>query len=124
MNDTVKWQDAPVEFQARLVPRFLWSTASIDVFLGGRHILSTGGVMKFSGSQSSTFIHAGSEHRVEVSWGISGIGYSFPYQLRIDGVQVSAGRAHIGNWPVGVMAWLIITGVVVMIVHAVLKARG
>ncbi len=124
MNDAVKWQGATVEVQARLVPCFLWSTASIEVFLGGRPILSTGGQFNFTGSHSVKFSHAGATHTAELSWGTSGLRYSFPYQLRIDGIQVSASRAHIRNWQIGVIAWLIITGVMVMILKSVFKSRG
>ena len=35
-----QWNGSAVEVTAHLVPRFLWSTASIDVFLDGRCILS------------------------------------------------------------------------------------
>ncbi len=32
------WGDKAIEVRARLVPRFLWTTASIDVFLDGNVI--------------------------------------------------------------------------------------
>ena len=34
MSEVIQWQDSPVDVKARLIPRFLWSPASIDVFLG------------------------------------------------------------------------------------------
>jgi hypothetical protein len=103
MSEIVKWQGGTVDVQARLVPRYLWNTASIDVFLDGQPILRTGGQLKLTGSQSATFIYAASAHTAELTWGSSGLSFSFPYQLRIDGALVVASRVHIRNWPVAVV---------------------
>jgi len=94
MSEIIKWQDSPVDVQARLIPRFLWSTASIDVFLGEQCILRTGGQLKFTGSHSSTFIHSGSTHTAELSWGVGFLRW-FPYKLRIDGTPVSDARVYV-----------------------------
>lgn len=102
MNEVIKWQGNTVEVQARLVPRFLWNTASIDVFLEGQRILRTGGQLKFTGSRIATFSHSGSIHTAELNWGFSGFSFSLPYRLQIDGVPVAASRVRIQNWPLGV----------------------
>ena len=91
------WRDKPVRVQARLVPRYLWTTASIDAFLGDRCILRTGGQLKLTGSYSGSFIDGDSEHQVELSWGLSG-GFRFPYQLRIDSILVGDSRVQVENW--------------------------
>ena len=55
----VEWQGSPIRVEARLIPRFLWTTASIDVFVGQQCVLRTGGQMKATGSHSETAIHCG-----------------------------------------------------------------
>jgi hypothetical protein len=115
MSEVIKWQNSAVDVQARLIPRFLWSTASIDVSLDGQRILSTGGQMKFTGSHSTTFTHSGSMHTAELSWGTSGLSFSFPYQLRIDDVHVSASRVRIKNWPIVLIPAILIAGVLLVI---------
>jgi hypothetical protein len=97
----IRWHGGTVEVTARLVPRYLWTTASIDVFLDGRCILRTGGQMKMTGSSSAEFRHDGAVHTVELSWdhvrqrGFPGHG--FPYQLRIDGAKVAAWEVPVHN---------------------------
>ena len=103
MSDIIKWQGSAVDVQARLVPRFCWLTASIDVFLNDLCILRTVGSFKFTGSSSSTFTHSGSTHTAELTWGISGF-RSFPYKLRIDGTSVSDARVYVRNWPAAYVA--------------------
>jgi hypothetical protein len=84
-------------------------TASIDVFLDGRCILRTGGQAKLTGSHSASFSDGGSEHRADLSWGHSR-GFSFPYQLRIDGVAVDDSQVKVENWHmIGIPAFIIAT---------------
>jgi hypothetical protein len=117
MSEIIEWQGNKVNVQARLVPRYLWNTASIDVFLDGQCILQTGGQLKLNGSHSATFTHSGSPHTAELSWSSSGLSFSFPYQLRIDGVPVAASRVNVQNWPIG----LIVTFLVVATVFAIIR---
>ena len=98
MSEIIKWRDSAVYVQARLVPRLLWSTASIDVFLDKQCILETGGQLKVTGSHSATFTHSGSTHTAELSWE-HGLLFSFPYKLRIDGTPISEARVCVQNWP-------------------------
>jgi hypothetical protein len=91
------WQGKVVSVRAHYVPRFVWTTASIDVYLDDRCILRTGGQLKLTGSHSTTFTDGGTEHRMELTWGGSG-GFRFPYQLRIDGVLVADAHVAIENW--------------------------
>ena len=124
MSEVTKWQDRTVDVQARLIPRFLWTTASIDVFLDGQCIFRTGGQMKFTGSYSATFIHSGSTHTAALSWGYGFLRW-FPYKLQIDGVSISEARVHVQNWPLGLVAGIllgillgIVLGVIFCFVHA------
>lgn len=95
--EAIQWHGSIVEVTARLIPRFLWTTASIDVFLDGSCILRTGGQLKITGSSSAEFYHGGSVHHVELSWGQADL-RSFPYQLQIDGAKVAVSRVFVQNW--------------------------
>jgi hypothetical protein len=67
----ISWQGKTVQVRARYVPRFLWTTASIDVFLDARCVFRTGGKLKVTGSHSASFGDGGSEHLMELTWGCS-----------------------------------------------------
>ena len=119
MSELVTWQGSKVDVEARLIPRFLWTTASIDVFLDGECILRTGGQLKATGSQVVSFAHAGSVHAAELSWGM-GVLWSFPYQLRLDGSLVSQSQVRVRNWPLGILLLLIATAALVKLLYFVL----
>jgi hypothetical protein len=124
MNEVIKWQGSTVDVQARLVPRFLWNTASIDVFLDGQPILRTGGRFKFTGSHSSPFTHAGSTHTAELSWGFCGLSFSIPYQLRVDDAPVVASRVQIRNWPVALVVIIMAAAALSVIFHFIQAAQA
>jgi hypothetical protein len=108
MSEVIKWQGKAVRVQARYVPRFLWTTASIDVLLGDQCILRTGGQLKLTGSYSTAFSDGGSEHQIELSWGHSS-NFCFPYQLRIDGVTVDDSHVQVENrYMIGIPAIIIV----------------
>jgi hypothetical protein len=123
MSEIIKWKDSTVDVQARLVPRFLWNTASIDVFLDKQCILRTGGQLKVTGSHSATFTHSGSTHTAELSWGY-GLLFSFPYKLRIDGTPVSESRVRVQNWPLGLFVAFLVAAVVLALFHCVHVSRA
>lgn len=124
MSEVVKWQGRVVDVQARLVPRYLWNTASVDVFLEGQRILRTGGQFKFTGSYSTTFTHAGSTHTAELSWGLCGLSFSFPYRLRIDGASVADSRVRIRNWPVALIIAAVLMAALLAIFHFIHVTRA
>jgi hypothetical protein len=99
----IDWQGNEIQVAARLVPHFLWSTASIDVFVSGSCVLRTGGQPKVTGACSSEFSHNGVVHRAELTWG-RGVLRSFPYRLEIDSVLVSESRVRVENWPLSLLA--------------------
>ena len=108
------WRDKTVRVQAKLVPRFVWTTASIDVFLDDRCIIRTGGKFKITGSHSATFADGGSEHQAVLSWG-QVRRHRFPYQFQIDGVTVEDAHVDVENWRMGyIPAFLIIASLVVI----------
>lgn len=98
----VNWHGGIVSVRSRQVPRFLWTTASIDVYLDEQCILQTGGKLNPTGSCAATFNHGGSTHTAELSWGV-GLWYSFPYELKINGFPVIASRVRAKNWYMGLM---------------------
>jgi len=117
MSEIIKWKDNKIDVQARLVPRFLWSTASIDVFLDGQCILRTGGQLKFTGSHYTTFTHSDATHTAELSWAAAFSLVTFPYRLQIDGAPVAASRVYVRNWPLGLMVWISIAVLLVLFRH-------
>jgi len=93
---TVLWNGKRVTVRAMAIPRFFWMTSSIDVYLDNECILRTGGQLNLTGSVTATFNDSGSPHQAELHWGNSQW-YRFPYQLRIDGVQVDASLVPVEN---------------------------
>jgi hypothetical protein len=102
----IRWHGSEVEVKARIVPRYGWTTASIDVFLDGRCILQTGGQKKVTGSSWAEFDHAGSKHFAELSWGMAR-GLQFPYVLRIDDAKIALSEVPVENPGLSVLPALI-----------------
>ena len=115
----ISWHDKTVRVQARLVPRFVWTTASIDVFLGDQRVVCTGGQFKMTGSHSSTFTDGVLEHQAILSWG-QVRRHRFPYQLQIDGVTVDDAHVDVTNWRMGYIPALLVVASVVLIFMFVL----
>ena len=92
MNEIAFWQGRAVTVDAHPV---FPVAASINVYLDGECILRTGGQPDLTGSYSKTFTQGGSNHTAEVRWGKSIWGFSFPYELFIDGAQVAAARVQV-----------------------------
>ena len=115
----ISWRGKTVRVQARLVPRFVWTTASIDVFLAEQRIVCTGGQFKLTGSCSTTFRDGGSDHRAVLSWGV-GRRHRFPYQLQIDGVTVDDANVDVKNWRMGyIPAFLIVASLALILMFAI-----
>jgi hypothetical protein len=115
----ISWHDKTVRVQARLVPRFVWTTASIDVFLGDRRVICTGGQFKIAGSYSATFADGGLEHQAVLSWG-QVRRHRFPYQLEIDGVSIDDAHVDVTNWRMGyIPAFLIVASLVLIFMFVI-----
>lgn len=97
---------------AKLVPRYAWQSASIDVAVNRRFVLKTGGVFKLVGKHAETFAFDGIEHSVEVTWGKAAL-RSFPFSLSIDGLPVLESRVPISNWWLALWPWALIVAFVV-----------
>jgi len=102
-----EWRGSVIRIRACLIPRFLWQTASIEVFVDDRSVLRTGGQLKLLGGASSTFQHLGSSHTLELSWGI-GLPWSFPYTLSIDRTQVTKSRVCVQNWYINIISAIVV----------------
>jgi len=93
-----EWRGQSIEVTARLIPKFLWTTASIDLFVNSTCVLRTGGKMKVIGSSSARFEDSGTAHDVELRWGWPRPRW-FPIKVLIDGDIVADSRAFVENWP-------------------------
>src|SRR5215472_17486890 len=102
----ISWQNKLVRVEARPVPRFMWTTISIDVYLDDQCILRTGGKYERTGTCSTSFSFNGSEHQAELSWGTYRQQH-FPYELRIDGELVDESRVRVKNFALGYIPVLI-----------------
>jgi hypothetical protein len=112
------WRDKTVRVQARLVPRFLWTTASIDVFLGEHRILRTGGLFKWTGSRSVVFAEGNSQHEAVLTWGRVHR-HRFPYQLQIDGIDLDSAYVIVENWRMGYIPGFLILALLILIVRLI-----
>ncbi|HEY2253415.1 MAG TPA: hypothetical protein VGH74_20215 [Planctomycetaceae bacterium] len=83
-----EWRGRAIEVTARLIPRCLWTTASIDVFVDAECVLRTGGQMAATGSSTAQFYDSGMTHDIELQWGVGGL-RSFPVKIVIDGQIVN-----------------------------------
>ena len=115
------WQGKAIRVRARLVPRLLWTTASIDVFLEEQCVLRTGGQFKVTGSHAAKFDDGNSEHQAVLAWGRVRDG-RFPYRLQIDGAQVEEAEVGVENRLMGFIPSLCVIAIMVSI--AVLASRG
>lgn len=104
----IHWRGSVLEVQARLVSRFVWTTASIDVYLDGSLILRSGGAFRVTGSCDSEFTRDGLSHKCELQWG-AGRWARFPFTLSIDGEQIVNSTVRITNWPMLLIPSLIIS---------------
>lgn len=91
------WKGASVQVTSRIIARYLWTTASINVSVTGKTVLRSGGVMRITGDTVATFEYEGVSHRVALSWGKASL-RSFPFQLEIDGDLIADSRVLISNW--------------------------
>jgi len=91
------WNGVPIKVTSRIVSRYAWTTASIDVCVNESTVLRTAGVMKIYGDTVATFEHQGISHTAVLSWG-KGALRSFPFRLEIDGILVADSRVPVQNW--------------------------
>jgi hypothetical protein len=112
----ISWGDKIIRVQAIRVPRFLWTTASIEVFLGDECILRTGGQFKMTSSYSASFVDGISEHRAVLCWKRPRR-YHIPYQLQIDGVTMDDAQVGVKNWAMGyIPAFFIVASVFLLFI--------
>ena len=109
MSSSAEWKGQSVVVSSALIPRRLWQTASIDVFVNGECVLRTGGVPKITGSHSAQFRHSGETHEIVLNWGRASL-RSFPVQLSIDGEKIIESQVRTINWPISLWPWLALVG--------------
>jgi hypothetical protein len=107
-----QWNGHRIDVRAVLVPKFLWSTASIDVYLDNVRILRTGGKLKATGLVETAFTDDNGTHQVSLTWGVGWL-FAFPFVLYIDGEMIANARVRVSNWPLGIGLWLgVLTAVI------------
>ncbi len=99
------WHESRVEVRARLVPRYLWTTASIDVFLNGEPVLRTAGRASRFGCVHSAFHHGGEIHEAELAWGVFANG-AFPFTLRINGEILLVAEVPVDYTAEALLGWI------------------
>jgi len=109
-----QWNGSRLAVTAKLVPRYLWQTASIDVFLDEQCILRTGGQFKFVGSHASEFEYRGTTHSAVLKGGFASL-RSFPFRLTLDGQAVLESRVHMSNWPIALWPWVVLASIFILL---------
>ena len=104
--------------RGRLVPRRLFTTASLDVWIDGCCVLRSGGVPQAGGRVEADVELNDGAHVVALAWGTAK-GAAFPVVVTLDGVVVEERDVEIDNtwlllvFPVvvavciGIAAWLL-----------------
>jgi hypothetical protein len=108
-NAATNWKGVPVQVTSKIISRYAWTTATIDVSINGKTILRTGGVAKIAGDTTAAFEHEHTRHQAVLRWQ-KGTLRSFPFQLEIDGVLIADSRVAVSNWWI---AWWPMTGTLV-----------
>jgi len=112
------WHGCEVRVRAYAVPRYAWTTASIDVVVDGEPVLQTGGQLRIVGSWAGDFDHRGGTHRVELFWGKFTRGH-FPFILTIDDEEVLTDMVPVENATLVRLAWslLLLTGLTLLVLR-------
>ena len=71
------WQECNLEVKAELVPRYFWTTASINVYVDDVCIIQTGGVWRLRGIQRAGFRRNNENQVLELAWQSSSQGVDF-----------------------------------------------
>jgi hypothetical protein len=93
------WQGSEIEVKAEVVPRYLWTTASIDVYLDGARVLRTGGVWRLRDSRTIDFHRNGVTHTLTLRWKSPSRGMDFAYVVSIGGQDILDSTVRPTNWP-------------------------
>src|SRR5215469_5138188 len=104
---TITWGGCFVSVRGRVVPKYLFATTSMDVYLDEQCILQTGGKLSPASSCTATFDRGGVNHTVTLSWGVA-VAFAFPYQLYIDGALVKSSKVRADNWYLALIPALLI----------------
>jgi hypothetical protein len=118
-----RWRDIDVEVRARVVPRYFWTTASIDVYLDGQCLIRTGGAWKLKGTQQAEFTRKGQTRVVELSWRSPIRGMRFPYRLSIDGEQILDETVSPANWLLVFISHISVIVLIVIGIYALTARR-
>jgi hypothetical protein len=105
-----EWHGRSVEVTGHLISRYLWTTASIDVYIDSECVLQTGGQLKSVGGSTAEFYESGSTHEIALRWGHPQI-TGFPVRIIIDSELVAESHVTVDNWPLALWpALLVVAG--------------
>jgi hypothetical protein len=105
------WRGRAIEVTAHLIPRCLWTTASIDVFVDSQCVLRSGGKLAAIGGVSAQFYDSGATHDIELCWGRAQI-QCFPIEIKIDGEVVARSKVYVDNWPLVLWPATLVAGAI------------
>ena len=109
------WNNKPLKVTANFIPRFFYTTASIDVHVDGRCVLKTDGPFQRTGTNIARFCEDGF-HTVKLEWGKADWRF-FPYRLWIDGQMVAESKVYIQNWPLLMVPYFLFTLAGIVVPH-------
>lgn len=121
-SETLFWQNGKLTVTARMTPKYLWTTASIDVYLDEKCILKTRGQRATRGTKINDFQYNGRSHVVELSWTPPRNGLFYPFRLAIDQQIIDSAEVYIRNWPLAIVGALLIVGVILGIPAILINA--
>jgi len=102
-----EWRGRAVEVTGHLIPRYLWTTASIDVFIDSECVLRTGGQLKSVGGTTADFYDSGSTHEIALHWRCPLL-TGFPIRITIDGELVAESYVTVDNWQLALWPVLLV----------------
>jgi hypothetical protein len=108
--NAIEWEHSILSVKARLIPKYVWTTASIDVVIDGRCVLETGGQLRTRGEKRREFTHNNATHVAILSWTPPRSGLFYPYELSLDDQIIDKSEVYIGNWPLGIVGVILIVG--------------
>lgn len=99
----VRWGDETLGIVCHTMAKRLFTTASIDVYLGDQLLLATGGQPYATGTVRARFEHRGASHELSLEWKRAQA-EGFPVVVHVDGVHVGDALVPVrGRWKI---VWL------------------
>lgn len=98
-KNSTEWNGHCIRVQSALVPRYFWTSASVDAYVDQSCVIKTGGVFRFSGIETGDLNDRGKNHVMQMAWNVGGRDLAVRYELAIDGHVLLKSRVFPRNWP-------------------------